>query len=200
MYRVYGDIHSGNCFKVRLLLEQLGLSYEWIAVDILRQETRTPQFLAMNPAGQIPLLEIAPGSYLPESNAILHYLADPSAFLPEERLEHAQVLRWMFFEQYKHEPNVATARFIVRYLGRPAEREEALQKKIADGYAALAVMEKHLGANPYFVGGRYTIADISLYAYTHVAHEGGFDLGPYPAIRDWLGRVRSQPGHRGMDE
>jgi glutathione S-transferase len=199
MLRVFGDVNSGNCFKVKLLLHHLGLPYEWVHVDIMRKESRTPEFLRMNPKGQIPVLEIAPGNVLSESNAILHYLAEGTEFLPGDRLEHARVLQWMFFEQYNHEPSVASARFIVRYLGRPAEREELLQRKIADGYEALELMEQHLRSNAYLVGGRYSIADIALYAYTHVAHEGGFDLSRFPAIRAWLARIREQPRCVGMD-
>lgn len=197
--RVYGDTYSGNCYKVKLALRQLGLPYGWRAVDVLNKETRTPGFLAMNPRGQIPVLEIGAGVYLPESNAILHYLAEGSDLLPGERLQHAQVLQWMFFEQYSHEPGVASARYIVRYLGRPPEHEQLLQRKIADGHAALRIMETHLAARAFFVAERYSIADIALYAYTHVAGEGGIDLAAYPAIRAWLGRVSAQPGYVGMD-
>ena len=198
MLRVFGDQYSGNCYKVRLLLEQLAVPYEWTHVDILKKESRTPEFLAKNPVGQVPVLQLEDGTCLPESNAILHYLADGSPLLPAVRLERAQVLRWMFFEQYKHEPSVAVARFIVRYLGRPAEQEELLRRKIADAHAALSVMERHLQARPFFVADRYTIADIALYAYTHVAHEGEVDLAGYPAIRAWLQRVRSEPRHVSM--
>lgn len=197
--RVWGDVYSGNCFKVKLLLDQLCQPYEWIPIDVLKKESRTPQFVAMNPNGRIPLLQTAEGKFLPESNAILHYLADGTAMLPADRLAHAQVLQWMFFEQYSHEPFVATARYIVRYLGRPPEREEALQQKMAPGYAALDVMESHLRTRQFFVGEQYSIADIALYAYTHVAGEGGFDLLRYPAIREWLARVAAQPGYAGMD-
>jgi glutathione S-transferase len=199
MLRVYGDVYSGNCFKVKLALQQLGMAYAWTHIDILKHESRTPEFLAKNPTGKIPLLEIDDKVYLPESNAILHYLADGSALLPTDRLEHARVLQWMCFEQYIHEPSVATARYIVRYLGRPAEREELLQRKIVDGIKALGIMEQHLASRAFFVAERYSIADIALYAYTHVAHEGGIDLAPFPAIRSWIGRVSSQPGYLGMD-
>ena len=197
--RVGGDIYSGNCFKVKLLLTQLQLPHEWIHVDILNKESCTPEFLAMNPNGRIPLLQTTDGVYLPESNAILHYLAEGSPLLPTDRLLHAQVLQWMFFEQYSHEPYVATARYIVRYLGRPPEREAVLQQKMEPGYAALGVMESHLTSRPFFVGGQYSIADIALYAYTHVAEEGGFDLSRFPAIQAWLARVKSQPRYLGMD-
>ncbi len=199
MLKVYGDVYSGNCFKVKLILKQLNQPYEWIHVNILENETRTPEFLAKNPNGRIPLLELEHGVLLAESNAILHYLAEGSAYLPADRLARAQVLQWMFFEQYSHEPFIATARYIVRYLGRPAEHEERLQQKMLPGYQALDVMEQHLKARLFFVGGRYSIADIALYAYTHVAHEGGFDLANYAAVRAWIDRVRAQPGYAEMD-
>ncbi|HSD37351.1 MAG TPA: glutathione S-transferase family protein [Rhodocyclaceae bacterium] len=199
-YTVYGDIQSGNCFKIRLALDLLGLPYAWKHVDILNKETHTPEFLAKNPNGKIPVLELPDGECLSESNAILHYLAEGSALLPRGRLEHAQVLQWMFFEQYSHEPYIATARYIVRYLGRPPEKEQALQDKMPGGHRALAVMEQHLATRSFFVGERYSIADIALYAYTHVAHEGGFDLAEYPAVSRWLARVAAQPGYRGMSD
>jgi len=199
MLRVFGDIKSGNCFKAKLLLEQIGREYEWVHVDIMKKQSSTPEFLLMNPKGQIPVLEIEPGKVLTESNAILHYLADGTVFLPDDCLEHAQALQWMFFEQYTHEPSVASARFIVLYLGRPAEHEQRLQQKIAEGYGALKLMEQHLQSHQYFAGDRYTIADIALYAYTHVAHEGGFDLSRFPAIESWLARIRGQQGYVGMD-
>lgn len=199
MFRIWGDVFSGNCFKVKLALKQLKHPYEWIHVNLLEKESRSTEFLAMNPNGRIPVLEISPGIFLSESNAILHYLAAGSPLLPVDRLEHAQVLQWMFFEQYSHEPHIATARFIVRYLGRPADHEQRLQEKMVPGYAALAVMQQHLGSRQYFVGERYTIADIALYAYTHVAHEGGFDLQPYPAVCEWLKRIKNQPCYVDMD-
>ena len=197
--RVWGDIYSGNCYKIKLALKQLSWPYEWNHVNILEGESRTPVFLAMNSNGRVPILETAEGVVLAESNAILHYVADDSVLLPTDRLLHAQVLQWMFFEQYSHEPYIATARYIVRYLGRPANREETLQQKMAPGYAALAVMESHLQSRSFFVGEQYTIADIALYAYTHVAHEGGFDLAAYPAVRSWLARVKSEPRYVAMD-
>lgn len=196
---LYGDSNSGNCYKVQLLLAQLGAEHVWREVDVVhKKETRTPEFLALNPNGQIPLLVTEKGETLPESNAILHYLAEGSPLVPTDRMVRAQMLRWMFFEQYTHEPNVAVARFIVRYLGRPPEREEQLQDKIKRGHAALAVMEQHLARNDYFAGGRYTLADIALYAYTHVAEQGLIDIAAYPAIRDWIARVAAQPGHVAM--
>ena len=195
MLRVYGDLQSGNCYKVKLLLAQLKRPHEWVNVDILDKQTRTPAFLAKNPNGKIPLLEIEEGVYLPESDAILNYLAEGTPFLPSERLLHAQVLQWLFFEQYSHEPYIAVARYIIRYLGRPEKYETKVQEKMAPGYAALEVMEKHLANRSFFVAERYTIADVGLYAYTHVAHEGGFELSRFPAVKEWLARVRSQPGH-----
>jgi glutathione S-transferase len=199
MIRIYGDVYSGNCYKIKLLLKHLQQPYEWVHVNILEKETRTPEFLAKNPNGRIPLLEMEDGVLLAESGAILHYLAEGSAYLPSDRLKRAQILQWMFFEQYSHEPYVATARYIIRYLGRPAEHAELLQQKMAPGYKALDVMEQHLKGRLFFVNGRYSIADIALYGYTHVAHEGDFDLAKYPAVRAWLDRVKAQPGYVEMD-
>jgi glutathione S-transferase len=200
MLRVYGEVTSGNCYKLKLLLNQLSIKHEWVATDNAKGETRTPEFLAKNPNGKVPLLEVTHGVYLAESNAILHYLADNSPLVPHGKFQHAQVLQWMFFEQYSHEPYIATSRFIIKSLGRPADKEELLQSKIAPGYKALDVMEKHLAAHIFFVADRYTIADIALYAYTHVAHEGGFELANYPKIRSWLQRVKEQVGHVGMSD
>ena len=198
MLKVYGDAISGNCYKLKLLLTQLKAPFEWIQIDILEGQSRTPEFLARNPNGRVPVLELEDGSLLAESNAILHYLADGSDWLPADRLAHARVLQWLFFEQYSHEPYIAVARFIVLYLGNPESERERLESKRAPGYAALGVMEQHLSSFRFFVADRYTIADIALYAYTHVADEGGFDLQDYPAIRAWLDRVRAQPGYVGM--
>lgn len=195
MLTVYGDLQSGNCYKIKLLLNQLGLPHDWIDIDILEKQTRTPEFLAKNPNGRVPLLELEDGTCLAESNAILHYLAEGTSFLSSERLEHAQILQWLFFEQYSHEPYIATSRYIILYLGRPAEYEAKLEEKQAPGYAALGVMERHLTSRQFFVGERYTIADIGLYAYTHVAQEGGFDLSGFPAVQAWLERVKSQSAH-----
>ncbi len=195
MLRVYGDASSGNCYKLKLLLTQLDQKFEWVPVDILKQETHTPEFLAKNPNGKVPVLELTNGVYLTESNAIMHYIAEGTPLLPHGKFQHAQVLQWLFFEQYSHEPYIATSRFIIKSLGRPADKEVILQAKVAPGYRALDVMEKHLAAHPFFVANRYTIADIALYAYTHVAHEGGFDLANYPKIRIWLQRVHDQAGY-----
>jgi glutathione S-transferase len=198
MFRVFGDRVSGNCYKVKLLLTQLGHPFEWIDIDVLNGETRTPESLAMNPNGRVPVLEIEPGVHLAESNAILCYLAEGTHYLPDDRLDRARVLQWLFFEQYSHEPYIATSRFWIRYLGKADEYRDKLAEKRPGGEAALAIMERELASRDWFAGGRYTIADIALYAYTHVAHEGGFDLAPYPAIRAWLKRVEAQPGYAPM--
>jgi glutathione S-transferase len=200
MYRVYGMASSGNCYKVYLALKQLGLPFEWIETDIMVGASRTAEFLAMNPNGGVPTLEIEPGKYLPESNAILSYLAEGTPLLPSDRYERAQVLRWLFYEQYNHEPNIAVARFIIHFLGNPPARRAQLAICQKRGQQTLDLMEKHLSAHDYFVANRYTIADIALYAYTHVAETGGFELGKYPAIGAWLARVKAQPGHAPMEE
>ena len=195
MVRVYGMSSSGNCHKVKLLLEQLCQPYEWQEVDIMHGGSRTPEYLAMNPNGRVPMLQISADTWLPESNAILFYLAEGSDFLPADRLQRARVLQWMFFEQYSHEPYVAVARFICHYLPPDHERRAELPRLRERGHQALKVMEQHLAQRTFFVGQRYTIADIALFAYTHVADSGGFDLQPYPAVRRWLEAVRTQPRH-----
>jgi glutathione S-transferase len=194
MLRLYDYLPSGNGYKVRLLLHQLGIPFERVEMDILRGATRTAEFLAKNPNGRIPTLELEDGSYLAESNAILCYLADGTPLLPADRLDRARVLQWMCFEQYSHEPNIATVRFWY-HSELTDERRALLPAKRALGEAALRVMDDHLRTRRFFVDEVYTVADIALYAYTHVADEGGFDLAPYAAIRDWLERVRAQPGH-----
>ena len=196
--KLYDDPISGNGYKVRLLLAQLGLPYAYVALDIQRGETRTSEFLAKNANGKIPVLELDDGACLPESNAILWYLAEGTPFLPGERLARARVLQWLCFEQYSHEPHIATLRFWA-HAGLLEERAAWVPEKRRNGAAALAVMEQHLATRPFFAAGRYTIADVALYAYTHVAGEGGFDLSPYPAVRAWLARVREQPGHVAID-
>lgn len=192
---LYDYLDSGNGYKARLLLAQLGVKYGWTEVDIDKGETRTAEFLARNPNGRIPTLELDDGTYLPESNAILWYLAEGSRFVPDSRLGRAQVLQWMFFEQYSHEPYVATPRYICRHFPADHPRRAELPERLAKGRAAFAVMETHLATRRFFVDGRYTIADIALYAYSHVAGDGGHDLSPYPNVREWLGRVAAQPGH-----
>lgn len=195
MLKVYGDYNSCNCYKIKLMLHLLGLEYEWQSVDILNGETETPAFLAKNPNGKVPVLELEDGTCLWESNAILNYLADGSEFLPTEPRLRTQVLQWQFFEQYSHEPYVAVARFIQFYLGLPQERLEEYRKLQKRGYKALDVMEQQLARTSYLVGEDYSIADVTLYAYTHVAHQGGFDLAGYPSIQAWLQRVASHPRH-----
>ena len=199
MITVHGFSASGNCHKVRLLLEQLGCEYRWIEVDSSKGETRTAAFLAKNPNGRVPLIELDDGRIMVESNAILYWLAEgmPAAsnsFLPDDTWQKAQALSWMFFEQYSHEPYIAVARFIRGWTPADSPRRAELPQCHARGYQALGVMERHLSAQPWFTGRGYGIADIALFAYTDVAADGGFDLAPYPAIRDWLARVRKTPG------
>jgi glutathione S-transferase len=197
MLKLYEYASSGNCYKIRLLLNHLGIAYERVPTDILKGESRTPEFLAMNPVGKIPVLEIKPGQYLSESNAIIAYLADGTEFLPSDKFERAQVLQWLFFEQYSHEPNIATVRFWMLHNQQFEldQKSEAIVQKQSLGYMALQIMENHLTNNNYFVGNRYSIADIALYAYTHVADEGGFDLSKFPAILTWFDRVKDQQSH-----
>ena len=196
MLRLHDNLTSGNGFKARLLLAQLGLPYQRIEYDIDRRETRTPEFLLKNLNGRIPVLELDDGSFLAESDAILWYLAEGTRFLPDDRRLRAEVLQWMFFEQYSHEPNIATVRFWITHTVPVTPLIElSMPAKRAQGAAALGVMEGHLARRTFFVGERYTIADIALYAYTHVAGEGGFDLAPYENVRAWLARVAAQPGY-----
>lgn len=194
MLTVYGMKASGNCYKVQLLLEQLGTPYRWIEVDSAAGETRTPQYLAMNPNGKVPLLEVEPGRWLAESNAILCHLAEGSRYWPDDAWTRAQALQWLFFEQYSHEPYIAVARFICRWLGPDHPRRAELPRLHERGAQALAVMEQHLAQQPFFAGDDYSVADIALFAYTHAAADGGFDLGVYPQVERWLHRVRAQPG------
>ena len=195
---LFDYLDSGNGYKARLLLAQLGLEYRWTEVDIDAGATREPAFLKRNPNGRIPTLELDDGTNLAESNAILWYLAEGTPFVTGDRLGRAQVLQWMFFEQYSHEPYVATPRYIVKHLSPDHVRRAELPDRLAKGRAALAVMDQHLKSRGFFVADRYTIADIALYAYTHVAHEGGHDLTPYPNVRSWLGRVAARPGYVGI--
>lgn len=193
MLRLYDFLPSGNGYKVRLLLTQLGISFERIELNILNGETRTPEFLRKNPNGRIPVLEVEPDKFLAESNAILCYLSEGTPFFSNDSWEKAQILQWLFFEQYSHEPNIATSRFWISILGKADEYRDALNQKRELGYAALTVMEKHLSKHQFLVGERYSIADIGLFAYTHVADEGGFDLTRFPAIQAWIERIKSQP-------
>ncbi len=191
MITVYGYSVSGNCHKQRLLLEQLGREYRWVEVDSANGATRTPEYLAKNPNGKVPMLELEDGRVLVESNAILCYLAEGTDFLPADPWRRAQALSWMFFEQYSHEPYVAVARFIRGWTPLDSPRRADLPRLIERGEQALAVMEKHLQAAQWFNGDAYGVADIALFAYTHCAGDGGFDLARFPAITGWLQRVRN---------
>ena len=193
--KVFGDIASGNCYKVKLTLEQLAIPHEWHQVNILEGETKHPDFLRMNPNGKIPVLLLDDGTVLSESNAIIDYLAEGTELYPADRLARARVLQWQFFEQYSHEPYIAVARYISRYLGLPESRRQEYESKQAGGMKALQVMEEQLKKTPFLAGKDYSVADISLYAYTHVADEGGFDLSAFPAVVAWLSRVKAQSGH-----
>ncbi len=195
MLRLHDCLVSGNGYKIRLLLTRLGIPFERIEYDVDRGATRTPEFLRKNPNGRIPVLEFEDGRLLAESNAILWYLAEGTPFLPEDPFERALVLQWMFFEQYSHEPNIATLRYWITHDLLTEERRAQVETKRRLGYAALDVMEGHLGTRRCLVGERVTIADLALYAYTHVAEEGGFELARYGAIRAWLGCVADHPRH-----
>ena len=190
---LYDSRVSGNCYKVRLLFAQLGIAYERHELDVFDRSNRPEVLGGLNPALRVPTLVLDDGRTLPESNAILWYFADGTPFVPEDRFERAQVLQWQFFEQYDHEPNIAVARFWALAGITPSEADGTAKQR--GGERALAAMEGHLAAHEYLVGERYSIADITLYPYTHVAPEGGFPLEPYPAIRAWLARVAAQPGH-----
>jgi glutathione S-transferase len=196
---LYSSPVSGNCYKVRLLLVQLGLGYETVDLSVADRSNRPEVLGDLNPAQRIPTLVLDDGRVLAESNAILWYLADGTPYVPDDRFERAQVLQWQFFEQYDHEPAIAVVRFWRAYSGRPDDFADRYAERMAAGYRALDAMERYLAGRAFLVGERYSIADISLYAYTHVAHEGGFELDRYPAIRAWLGRVAGQPGHVSID-
>jgi glutathione S-transferase len=200
MYTLYSMRRSGNCYKVRLALAQLDIPHELVEIDILKGETRTPGFLAMNPSGHVPLLEVAPGRHIAESNAILWYVAGHTALVPNDRADRAEMLQWMFFEQHSLEPNLGAAYFWLTLVKGGRElQSHALEDWMEEGYRALGVMEKHLASRPFFAAGRYTLADIALYAYTHVAHQCDYDLGGFPAVRGWLKRIAEQPSHVAMD-
>ena len=200
MYTLFSMRRSGNCYKVRLALAQLGIRHHLVEVDILRGDTHTPDFLAKNPNGQVPLLEVAPGKYLPESNAILWFLAEGTPLLSDDPIERATTLQWLFFEQHALEPNLGAAWFwLVLVKGGRELQQHALEDWMEEGYRAFGVMEKHLARQPFLVDGRYSIADVALYAYTHVAHQCGYDLARFPAILDWLDRVAAQADHIPMD-
>jgi glutathione S-transferase len=196
--KIYGDIYSGNCYKLKLICALLEIEHEWIPVDIMRGETREDHFLALNPVGQIPICVTDDGQTLTESNAILYYLAQGSDLWPTDRLAQTRVLEWQFFEQYSHEPTIAVARFIVVYQGLPDDRRREYETKLKGGYRALDLMERHLKDQRFLVGQTCSIADISLFAYTHVAEEGGFDLSTYPAVGAWIARIQQLPGYVAM--
>lgn len=197
---IYGDSQSGNCYKVQLVCALLEIEYEWVPVDILAGDAAQADFLAKAPHGKIPLLELSEGRYLSESNAIINYLAAGSDLLPTDYFALAKVQQWQFFEQYSHEPFIAVARFIAKYLGLPEHRRAEYEAKQVGGYQALAVMEKQLSQTNYIAGKQLTTADIALYAYTHVAEEGGFDLVAYPNILRWIERMKLMPNYRDMDK
>ena len=196
---LYNSPVSGNCYKVRLLLAQLDVPYETRELSVVDRSDRAGVLGELNPALRIPTVVLDDGRPLAESNAILWFFGDGTPLVPEDRYERAQALQWMFFEQYSHEPYIAVARFLRSYSGRAEEHAELIESKLPGGHAAVQAMEQHLADRAFLVSERYTVADIALYAYTHVAPEGGFDLDPYPALRGWLARVASQPGHVPID-
>ena len=196
---LYNSPVSGNCYKVRLLLAHLGLPYETVDVSVVDRSNRPELLGDKNPALRVPTVVLDDSRPLAESNAILWYFGDGTEYVPDDPYERAQVLQWMFFEQYSHEPYIAVVRFWLAYSGEPERFADQVPARTKGGYAALDAMERHLEGRDFLVGGRYSIADIALYAYTHVAHEGDFDLTPYLAIRSWLDRVSGQPGHVTID-
>ena len=200
MYTLYSMRRSGNCYKVRLALAQLDIAHELVEIDILKGETRTPEFLTMNPSGHVPLLKVADNRHIAESNAILWYIGGNTPLVPNDRADRAEMLQWMFFEQHSLEPNIGAAYFWLTLIkgGRDLQ-QHALEDWMQEGYRALGVMERHLARHDFFAAGRYSIADIALYAYTHLAHRCDYDLSTFPAVRAWLARVESQPGHIAMD-
>lgn len=198
MNKIYGDTQSGNCYKIKLLCNFLQLDHEWHHIDILAGDTKKPDFLSKSPNGKIPLLVLTDGRFLTESNAIMNYLAANSDLLPSDNYELAKVQQWQFFEQYSHEPYIAVARFIAKYLGLPEDRRAEYNAKHQGGYKALSVMEQQLSISPYLIGDKFTTADIALFAYTHVAHEGGFELNNYPAILAWIDRIKNKPNYIAM--
>lgn len=195
MIKIFGDVQSGNCYKVKLLAALLDIDHEWVHVDILAGDTQSNGFQQKNPTGKIPILELADGRHLSESNAIINFLASGSELLPTDPYEFARVEQWQFFEQYSHEPYIAVARFIAKYLGLPADRRAEYDAKQEGGHKALAIMEKQLNQTPYLTGNKLTTADISLYGYTHVADEGGFDLAEYPGVLRWLDVIQGARGY-----
>lgn len=200
MHTLFSMQNSGNCYKLRLAMAQLGIPFQIHDVDILKGETRTPEFLAMNPNGKVPALRLESGQLLAESNAILFFLAEGTDLMPDDKFCKAEMLQWMFFEQYSHEPYIAVARFWLKLMKGGRElKAHMLDDWWERGYQALGVMERHLETHDFFAAGRYSIADVALYAYTHVAEDGEFDLSDFAGVNAWMKRVRAQPGHVSMD-
>jgi len=196
--KIYGDIQSGNCYKIKLLCSLLNIEHEWLHINILAGEAQTDDFLSKNPNGKIPILELDDGRIISESNAILNFLAYGSKYLPTDSFGLAKVQQWQFFEQYSHEPYIAVARFISKYLDLPDDRRAEYQSKQEGGHKALHVMERQLSQSNYLIGDNITTADISLYGYTHVAEEGGFDLNEYPGVLAWIRRISNLPNYIAM--
>jgi glutathione S-transferase len=196
--KIYGDVASGNCYKIKLVASLLDIKHEWVHVDIINGGTSTQEFLLKNPNGKVPVLALEDGRFLSESNAIINYLGGNSDFVPNDNFTHAKVLQWQFFEQYSHEPYIAVARFIAKFQGIPEGRKAEYDSKQIGGHKALKLMEQQLALTSFLVGDTLTVADISLYAYTHVASEGGFDLSLYPNIRRWLDSISQHPKYVGM--
>ena len=196
---LYNSPVSGNCYKVRLLLAHLGIPYERRDLDVVDRSNRGDVLGGLNPDQRVPTLVLDDGRPLAESGAILWYFGEGTRFVPEDAYDRAKVLQWMFFEQYTHEPAIAVVRFLVAYSGDAERHAETVERRTPAGYRALGAMEQHLDGHPYFVGDALTLADIALYAYTHVAHEGGFELQAYPGIRAWIDRVAAEPGHVPID-
>jgi glutathione S-transferase len=196
---LYNSPVSGNCYKVRLLFAHLGIEYERRDLDVVDRSNRGEVLGGLNPDLRVPTLVLDDGRPLAESGAILWYFGESTRFMPDDPYDRAKVLQWMFFEQYSHEPAIAVVRFLVAYSGDAERHAATIESRTAAGYKALGAMDRHLDGEPYLVGGGLTLADIALYAYTHVAHEGGFDLSPYPAIRAWLDGVAAEPGHISID-
>ncbi|NEW98383.1 glutathione S-transferase family protein [Rhodopseudomonas sp. BR0G17] len=190
--KIYGDLNSGNCLKVKWTCDRLGLPYEWIAIDTMKGETRTPAFLALNPAGQVPVVAFDDGRSLAQSNAVIRYLARGSDLIPADPWLEAKMDEWLFWEQYSHEPYIAVCRFQMVYLGKPAS--ELDPDKVRRGHAALARMEQHLADNEFLAGERLSLADVALLAYTRMAEQGGFALKDYPAVRAWIARAEAGLG------
>lgn len=200
MIKLYGMSGSGNCYKPALLMSHLNIRYQWIEIDVLGGATRKPEFLALNANGKVPLLEISPEQRLAESNAMLCYLAEGSDWLPQDQWQRAKVMEWLFFEQYSHEPNIATVRFWIKYNGKRRLWRDRIAQTLEKGYAALTVMEQRLAQSDWLVADRPSIADIALYAYTHVAHQGDYDMNRFPAIQAWMQRLSAIPRHLPMDD